>query len=82
MRSGLPVLANINAGNDLAQMIRAAQVGEVCESNDLGELLIFVDRLLSRVDSEPKISQRCRDLFEYEFSVEKAVRQIISALSD
>jgi hypothetical protein len=31
MQSGLPVLANVNAGNDLAQMIRDEQVGQVCE---------------------------------------------------
>ncbi len=33
MQSGLPVLANVNAGNDLAQMIRDEQVGQVCESS-------------------------------------------------
>jgi len=33
MQSGLPVLANINAGNDLAQMIQDEGVGQVCETN-------------------------------------------------
>jgi len=81
MQSGLPVLANINAGNDLAQMIRDEQVGEVCERNNLDELVVSTDRLLLRVDSEAELSGRCRDFFEREFSVERVVRQIVSALS-
>jgi glycosyltransferase involved in cell wall biosynthesis len=32
MQSGLPVLANINQGNDLAQIIRDERVGQVCET--------------------------------------------------
>ena len=81
MQSGLPVLANINAGNDLAQMIRDEDVGEVCEANDLGELADLADRLLTRIEAGEEFSNRCRDLFEREFSVEKAVHQIVTALS-
>ena len=81
MQSGLPVLANINAGNDLAHMIRDKRVGEVCENNDLDELFVLANQLLSRMDSEPDLSDRCRDLFQREFSVDKAVQQIVSAVS-
>ena len=81
MQSGLPVLANINAGNDLAQMIRDEDVGEVCETNDLGELADLADRLLTRIEAGEEFSNRCCDLFEREFSVEKAVHQIVTALS-
>ena len=81
MQSGLPVLANINVGNDLAQMIRDEDVGEVCETNDLGELADLADRLLTRIEAGEEFSNRCRDLFEREFSVEKAVHQIVTALS-
>jgi glycosyltransferase involved in cell wall biosynthesis len=41
MQCGLPVLASVNAGNDLAQMIRDDQVGQVCESNHLDDLFQF-----------------------------------------
>jgi len=81
MQSGLPVLANINAGNDLAQMIRDEDVGEVCETNDGDELADLADRLLTRIEAGEGFSDRCRDLFEREFSVEKAVRQIVAAFS-
>jgi glycosyltransferase involved in cell wall biosynthesis len=82
MQSGLPVLANVNTGNDLAQMIRDEQVGQVCESNQVDELLQLTDKLLSQIDSQADdLPKRCRSLFEREFAVERAVRQIVAALS-
>lgn len=81
LQSGLPVLANINSGNDLAQMIRSTRVGEVCEYNDLDELVGLANRLLGRICSEPDLPERCRDLFLREFSVTKTVKQIVSAAS-
>ncbi len=81
MQSGLPVLANINAGNDLAQVIRDEQVGQVCESNRVEDLVQFANRLLEQIESDAQISSRCQSLFEREFAVEKTVRQIVSALS-
>lgn len=81
MRSGLPVLANVNAGNDLAHMIRNERVGQVCESNQVGELLQLAYKLLDQIDLEAEALQtRCRSFFEREFAVERAVRQIVAAL--
>jgi len=81
MQSGVPVLANINAGNDLAGMIREEQVGEVCESNDVEELYQLSCRLLERLDADAEIAGRCQKLFEREFAVKKAVEQIVAALA-
>jgi glycosyltransferase involved in cell wall biosynthesis len=81
MQSGLPVLATVNAGNDLAQMIRDEQVGQVCESNRVEDLLQFANQLLAQIESDGQMSSRCRSLFEREFAVEKTVRQIVAALS-
>lgn len=81
MQCGLPVLANINAGNDLARIIRDEQVGQVCESNNINELLQMVQKLLVQIDSDVSLSNRCTSLFKREFSVEKAVQQIVAALS-
>jgi hypothetical protein len=81
MQSGLPVLANINAGNDLAQMIRDERVGQVCEANQVGELLLLTEKLLDQIQTDSGLSARCTDLFECEFAVEKAVKQIVIALS-
>jgi glycosyltransferase involved in cell wall biosynthesis len=81
MQNGLPVLANVNAGNDLAQMIRNEQVGQVCESNQVGDLLKLTDKLLTQIDSQADdLRNRCRTLFEREFAVDRTVRQIVAAL--
>jgi glycosyltransferase involved in cell wall biosynthesis len=81
MQSGLPVIANVNAGNDLAQMIRQEKVGQVCENNRLEDLEQCVQRLLKQIEIDTQLQFRCLSLFQREFAVEKAVRQIVSALS-
>lgn len=81
MQSGLPVLANVNTGNDLAQMIRSEQVGQVCESNQIDELHTLAEAALRQVETDAEISNRCRRLFEQHFSATQAVRQIASGLS-
>jgi hypothetical protein len=81
MQSGLPVLANINAGNDLAQMIREKRVGQVCEANQVDELLLLTKKLLDQIQTDSGLSARCKALFESEFTVEKTVKQIVVALS-
>ena len=81
MQCGLPVLANINAGNDLAKMIRDERVGQVCESNQVEELLQLTQKLLTQIESDSQMSFRCQSFFQREFSVDKAVRQIIASVS-
>jgi glycosyltransferase involved in cell wall biosynthesis len=81
MQSGLPVLANVNAGNDLATMIRDEQVGQVCESHQVGELVQLTDKLLAQIETDTKLSVRCARLFARKFAVESTVRQIVAALS-
>ena len=81
MQSGLPVLANINAGNDLAQMIRDQRVGQVCETNQVDELLLLTEKLLGQIETDSGVSARCAALFEREFAVDNTVQQIVAALS-
>ena len=80
MQCGLPVLANVNVGNDLAALIRDEQIGQVCETNQVDELVSLAERLLDQLDIDIDLSTRCRKLFEREFSVERAVQQIVMAL--
>ncbi len=81
IQSGLPVLANINEGNDLADLIRQEGVGQVCETHQVGVLLRLADRLLDQIETDPDLSARCTALFQREFAVEKTVKQIVAALS-
>ena len=82
MQSGLPVLANINSGNDLAEVIRSERVGQVCESNNIDDLSRAATLLLDQLEKDVDISVRCYQLFEQEFSVDRAVSKIIDSLKD
>lgn len=81
MQSGLPVLANINDGNDLAGMIREHRVGQVCENNDLLTLKEMAEQLIEQIDADINMSNRCKTLFDQQFKVESAAKQIVAALS-
>lgn len=81
MQSGLPVLANINVGNDLAQIIRNESVGQVCETNQVNDLLLLAEKLIDQIETDSGLSDRCTSLFEREFAVENTVQQIVAALS-
>lgn len=81
MQSGLPVLASINAGNDLAKMIHDERVGQVCESHQVNELLQLTEKLLDQIETGTDFSAHCKALFQREFAVENTVRQIVAALS-
>lgn len=81
MQNGLPVLACVNCGNDLADMIRKEKVGEVCETGQISDLLQSTERLLDGIKSNRSIVERCKCLFEREFSVKNKANQIIEALS-
>lgn len=81
MQNGLPVLANVNPGNDLAALIRRENVGEVCETNCLDELEQRCRALINRVDSDPQLTGRCANLFQRHFSVSQTVKQLVSSLN-
>jgi cupin fold WbuC family metalloprotein len=82
MQSGLPVLANINAGNDLAEIIRTEQVGAVSEDNSVETLHRLADGLLTNLARNAETTMRCKSLFARQFSAEIAVKQVIRGLLD
>jgi len=80
MQNGLPVLANVNPGNDLASLITLEKVGEVCEIDCLDELEQRCIALIDRLESEPQLADRCVRLFQRQFSVSQTVKQLVSSL--
>lgn len=80
MESGLPVLARLNSGNDLVNVIGDNQVGVSYVGDDAAELKIKADSLLELLQNDQDISNRCKSLAHNLFSTEKAANQIISAL--
>lgn len=81
MWAGLPVLASINRGNDLAGMIRQSGVGRVCEEQDVTSLKQGAEELLKLIVEDGHGLQRCcRQLAADLFSPEAAARQIVAGL--
>lgn len=80
MQSGLPVLASINAGNDLAEMIRREDVGRVSEDGSVDTLEQLALELVDGLDKDAEAPQRCRSLYARLFTPDVAVRQIVAAL--
>lgn len=82
MQSGLPVLANINSGNDLADLIRKEQVGFANEGNRIESLHLMAQELLQSLETDSAFPVRCRQLFGRMFSAETVVQQLIYGLVD
>lgn len=80
LQNGLPVLANVNPGNDIANLIRDENVGEVCETGSLDELEQRCVDLVEQLDADPMLPDRCINLFERQFSVSRIVQQVVSSL--
>lgn len=81
MHAGLPVLAFVNKGNDLIELISTREVGVVVAASgeiDLSLDKAAIDTLL--LSQNPSVGMRCKDLAVSMFSSAKAVRQIVSAL--
>lgn len=82
MQAGLPVLACVNADNDMIELIdsRGVGVGVVVAAGDVDVLLdkAVIEVLLLAQD--PEVALQCKDLAANMFSTASAVRQIVSAL--
>lgn len=80
MQAGLPVLACVNAGNDLVALIDEWQVGAVIDSEQLELLRVAALKIIAAATNESEMSVRCRELAHEMFASESAVHQIVKAL--
>jgi hypothetical protein len=81
MQAGLPVLASVNAGNDLVAEIETNLVGLASVDPDGRDLVPIAITLTDHAWSGIDVKEKCRKLSRERFSVEAAVRQIVSAVS-
>jgi glycosyltransferase involved in cell wall biosynthesis len=81
MQAGLPVLARINAGNDLAELIEKEHVGRAYVGESLDSLLVLAEELCDDKEARVVMSSNARNLAQGSFSVTVAVKQILAALS-
>jgi hypothetical protein len=80
MQSGLPVLASVNAGNDLVGLIDEARVGRSVTDASAESLARAAVELVDAVSADAGFAERCKTLSARLFSAETAVHQIVAAL--
>ena len=81
LQAGLPVLASINPGNDLVDLIKTDRVGQVCTNQSIDELVLLANQLVDDIKADLGISARCKELSTKLFSPETVAKQITSALA-
>ncbi|MBG6073088.1 glycosyltransferase involved in cell wall biosynthesis [Polaromonas sp. CG_9.7] len=81
MQAGLPVLASINAGNDLIQIIEDERVGQVCTDHSVNSLEHLATQLVAEVKSDADMPARCKTLCARLFAPDAVVKQIVAALT-
>ena len=80
MQCGLPVLAIVNPGNDLLDLIETEGVGKACATSSVSALQKLAETLVSDLTVDQYMESRCRSLAARLFSPETAVSQIVTAL--
>lgn len=81
MHAGLPVLASVNPGNDMATLVASAGVGRVSEDPTGANLKGLALAMMEDELLDPHVTDRCTTLARQLFSSETAAAQIIRALS-
>lgn len=80
MRSGLPVLARINPGNDLQSIIDAEGVGTVLVEESKDALRFAIESLVNDQEGRARMARNALALGACAFSPSATVRQIIEGL--
>ena len=73
-----PILASVNPGNDLMDLLRRADAGIACTNGEDGELKSAALLLCSERLARQRMGQNARSLCDTAFSVKAAARQILS----
>jgi glycosyltransferase involved in cell wall biosynthesis len=77
-----PMLASINPGNDLKEMLEEKKAGLVCINGEDDRLASYARRLVADVNLRRQLGLNGRALLESTFSVSKAANQILSHFLD
>ncbi|HEU4662445.1 MAG TPA: glycosyltransferase family 4 protein [Dokdonella sp.] len=81
LRSGLPVLARINPGNDLEALIEAAGIGRVCVGDASEQRLFqYAEELAADASLREAMGRRARSLAGERFSTTRAAAQVVRGL--
>ena len=80
MQSGLPVVASVNPGNDLIDIVNNQGVGKIISDGSIKNLALKAEDLIAKLDEGQNYDSRCKELFVKMYSAETAVNQIKSSL--
>ena len=80
LRAGLPVLASVNVGNDLARLIDDERVGRVCTDASADTLCRLAIAMADEWQAGSAFQDRCKAVCARLFAPEVAARQIVRAL--
>ena len=81
MHAGLPVLAKVNAGTDLINLIQDENVGYVYTGKKIDDLRGLAEDLIGNKKNLQDMSKKAKTLMNKIFSSDSAAKQIISSLS-
>lgn len=80
LKAGLPVLARVNPGTDLQNLIEKEKIGLVYSGNDTNDFRKIAEMLIGDQNNSKAMSIRCRSLFQRMFSTNNIANQIISSI--
>lgn len=78
VKSSLPVIAVINANNDLVNIIKNYGVGVVSCSDDIDDLKAAISQITQSRKEGATFTTNCQKLFDEKFKTSAAVKQIMS----
>lgn len=78
LRSGLPILAIVNSGNDLLTLLPSQKVGVAIDTNQIDHILVAFEKLEALLEVKEGVKERCHDLSASLFSAKGAAKQITS----
>jgi glycosyltransferase involved in cell wall biosynthesis len=81
LQAGLPVLARVNAGTDLAQVIERERVGRVSTGDSVEPLVAAAEQLAENAADYGNMVRNAKALAASMFSAETAVLQIVASLT-
>lgn len=81
MQAGLPVLARVNGGTDLVDLIKDENVGRVYIGNEVDDFRKLAEDLIDNENNLKAMSKRGHFLSQKMFSSNHAAKQIVSSLS-
>jgi len=78
MYFSMPILACINPGNDLKQIIEESNAGLICLAGEHNIFCAYAEQLAADADLRRKMGNNARAVLEKTFSVSRAASQILS----